>query len=391
MSIDSNNIASEAFESGAFDSLEIPGFDDPPKEEKEEAAPVEAAAAEEATEPAEEPAEAAAESETPAAQAAAVSKALTFRAGDKEVALDETATIPWKIDGKQQAVTVKDLLDNYSGKVAWDKRFNEVATQRKQLTTEKMQLEQARSAQQAMIRDLHEKATAGKPFEAVQTLLKMTGTNINPREYVSQLRASLLEQAQKLASMTDAERAAYEINEEREQLKAERDNWKQQREAEQAQEALKTRVVAAIQESGLDTEQFVEASSRYAELVKARGGDPNQIQPEHVVSHIRMTDAYEVARDAIAELEPDLVRDGTVIDDAKWDKLAQLKMANPDISKAEFVELYRQVRAAKAGKVVAKKIAKAPVATVATASAKTKPKAVKTDDYSSITADDLKW
>src|SRR5574343_734820 len=142
MSIDSNNIFSEAFD-GAFDNLEIPGFDDPPKEEKEEAAPVEAAAAEEATEPAEEPAEAATESETPAAQAAAVSKALTFRAGDKEVALDETATIPWKIDGKQQAVTVKDLLDNYSGKVAWDKRFNEVATQRKQLTTEKMQLEQA--------------------------------------------------------------------------------------------------------------------------------------------------------------------------------------------------------------------------------------------------------
>jgi len=389
-SIDTGNISSvssEAFDNNAFDSLEIPGFADPPKEEKEEVA----AAAEEVEEPKADEVEAedapvAATPDTPQA------KPLHFRVGDKEVPLTEDATIPWKVDGQTQTVTVKDLLSNYAGKVAWDKRLNDVAQQRKTMAAEKIKLDTERHQQKTMVSKFVEHAKAGKREAAVQTLLEMTGLNIDAREFNKNLRDSYLAHAQQLAQMTDAERAAYEINEEREQLRAQKEAWQQQRDGEQAQSALKTRVVNAIQESGVEAEKFAETSSWLAERIAAQGGDPTQLTPESVVSHIRMTNAYEVAREAVAAVEPDLVRDGTVTDDAKWDKLAQLAMANPDISRDEFIKMYREVREAKSGKSVAKKIAKAPVATVATAGTKTKPKpAPKSNDYSTITAEDLKF
>lgn len=383
-------IANDAFDSGAFDNIDMPGFESAPAAESEQ--PADEPAIGEAQTAADATAEAQSETSEPAKQPVATTKPLTFRSGDQEVALDETAVIPWKVDGQVQSVTVKDLLTNYAGKVAWDKRLNEAAAQRKAVAAERSKFDEERNSHKALVDSFVQQAKGGRPEQAIEALLKMTGLNIDPREFNKNLREHTLAHAQRLAQMTEQERAAYEMNEERERFRAEQESWKQQRESEQANAALKTRLVKAIEDAGVDAERFAETSKWLAERWKAQGMDANQLTPEHVTSHIRESAAYELARDAIAAIEPNSVVDGIVTDDSKWDKLARLAKANPDISRDEFIELYREVQQAKSGKAVAQKIAKAPVATVASAKAKAKPPhAKRSDDFSSITADDLRF
>lgn len=50
--------------------------------------------------------------------------------GDKELELDEEAEFFQKVDGKDTPVKLKDLLANYSGKVAWDKKFSELGREK---------------------------------------------------------------------------------------------------------------------------------------------------------------------------------------------------------------------------------------------------------------------
>lgn len=58
----------------------------------------------------------------------AVKKALNLKVGPRgrEIELDTDTKIPVKIDGKDEEVSLDDLRNNYSGKVAYDKRFSEL-------------------------------------------------------------------------------------------------------------------------------------------------------------------------------------------------------------------------------------------------------------------------
>jgi hypothetical protein len=164
-------------------------------------------------------------------------KQLKFKVGDKEVDLDETAQVEWKVDGKPTPIAIKDLLQNYSGKVAWEKRLNDVALERKTLRGEKETFSGERDRHRSLITDLHKKVGEGKMLEAVSSLVQMTGLKVDPREYVTQLRGKLIEQAQQLAAMSEEDRTRHELNEEREYLRAQQQSWQQRIQSEQAKKA----------------------------------------------------------------------------------------------------------------------------------------------------------
>ncbi len=375
--------------------FDIPGFDTPKPaesattEETPPAAGAEAAATEAAS-PEEQTANA--EANTPQQQAADAVRKLKLKAGDREVELEENAQLEWKVDGKPTPVTVRELLDNYAGKVAYEKRFQQVANDRKAYDADRKTFEAARDRQKSLVLDMYEKTKAGKTFEAVQSLIDMTGLKVDARDYVKQLRESLIGQAKQLAEMSDEQRAVHELNEERDYLKAQYAKLSQQREQEEAQKAFQTRLATVAEQNGVPYDEFAQTHEWLRQQVRANNGDPNTITPEYVVEHRRNLKAYEVARDAIAAVEPELVRDGLITDEARWDKLAQLAKAHPEIDAQEFAQLYRDSRQKKNAVAAAKKLEKAPVSTPAKASIR-KPKDVNAEalDFSKISADDAIW
>lgn len=69
------------------------------------------------------------EDETPKDTTA--SRPLTLVDGDKQVEVQDNATLEVTIDGKKEKVSIKDLRDNYSGKVAYDRKFTQLSQERK--------------------------------------------------------------------------------------------------------------------------------------------------------------------------------------------------------------------------------------------------------------------
>jgi hypothetical protein len=102
--------------------------------------------------------------------------------------------------------------------------------------------------------------------------------------------------------------------------------------------------------------------------------------------------SFEFARDAIKAVEPELIKDNWVQDEARWEKLAELARKFDDISSEEFVEIYRESRKKKDAIAVSQKLADSPTSTPAKGSARAKAKTRHDPlDLNQISEDDAIW
>ncbi len=390
-------------DSSAFDSdvdFDIPGFDAPKAEGEDTSKLVatnegsmsledaknapEAAEAEVEAEEVEKVVEA--KPETPAA------RKLKFMAGDKALELDETAKVDWKVDGKTVQVSARELLDNYAGKTSYERKFNDLAAQRKLVETRDREVASQQESRRKLITDVYEKVKSGKAFDAVASLVELTGVKMDPREYVKSVREAFIEQAKQMATMTDEQRQLFEAKEERDYVQSQYARLNQQREAEQAQVALQQRMATVAETNKIPFDEFAQ-TYEWLKQQAAQHGEAAKVTPEYVVQHRRELQAYEVARDAIAAIEPALLSGNVITDEARWDKLAALVKAHPDVTREEFIEMYKSQKQGAQAKKVAAKIKSSPVSTAAGGQVRAakKPADTSATDFNTFTAEDLRF
>jgi len=383
----------EAFDRD-YSDLDVPGFES--EESDSTPAAIEASEAEETVLPKtkeEELDEREPEQEKAdivAAPAAGTAKKVAFKGADgKPIELQEDAVVEWKVDGKATPVPLKELLTNYSGKVAWEKRFNEVAEQRKQFAEVSRSFEAERGRHKAVINEMHKAASEGRTFDAVSAMLKLSGAQASPREYLSNLRNGLIKQAQEMSQMSPEQRQLQEEREEVAYLKAQGLQAQQQREQEQAEKQFQERVVKAIGSVNSTFEEYVSTRDFLLDQgPKLLGNqwDPKQVTPEYVANQIRDVRDYRTAREALDAVDPALSKK-----DAVWKQAVDMLRSNPDWSAEDLKDVYRQAMKEKRSVAISKKVAKSPVATTATASRKTTPVKSSREDYSSFDESDATW
>jgi hypothetical protein len=348
------------------------------------------------TEETEKPKEAAAapdkEKLAAAAQSAAAkpaAKQLTFTADGKPVALVENAEIDWKVDGKLEKVKVKDLLDNWSGKVSYDRKFNELSQQRKGFQEEAAGFQRDRERHKALISDMHAAVRENRVFDAVANMLEMTGLDkqVNAKEYIGQLRNALAEQAKALSTMTPEQRQLHESKEEQAYQKSKYDQLVQQREREQAERTFHARVTKEIERAKSTTEEFVKTRDWLVDRFKANKEDLSKLTPEYIADHLIDVRDYSIAQKAMDSVDPELSKN-----EALWEQTVLLMRANPTWTQEDVKQIFQKAVGEKRAKAVSKKLSKAPVATVAKAATKSKAaRKVDASDENTFTADDLSW
>ena len=67
-------------------------------------------------------------------------KKLRMRMGEELFNVDSDASFKVKVDGQNVDVPLQELINNYSGKTAWDKKFTEIGKEKKTLEFEKSSL-----------------------------------------------------------------------------------------------------------------------------------------------------------------------------------------------------------------------------------------------------------
>lgn len=214
----------------------------------------------------EEPAEQT-EEEKLAEASAEAGKKLRVKIGDDHYSLDSNAKLKVKIDGQNEEVTVQDLINNYSGKVAYDKKFTEIGNKNKELVQKEQQLKHQVASIEAKLAPIFDvlKDPLKDPFEALELLVDISG-NDSYDFYKRSLNARV-DELVKLSQMSETEQEAYFLKLQNERLlKSNEKRTKSEQEALQSKQ-LRDHVDQLREAYKVSVDQYSEAFDELADLL----------------------------------------------------------------------------------------------------------------------------
>lgn len=208
----------------------------------------------------------------------------------------QEATVRVKVNGKNELVPVQELINNYSGKTAWDTKFTELSKERDTFKQEFEQYTQERDyirEQLTEVRSLAEKALSGEanPLDFVNNLLDQM--NINSYDFNKALRSHLAEEFEVFSEMTEAEREAYWLKQKTEYLERKQETSMKQLNDRKAQEELIKKVDSLRQTHGVSEDQYVSAFNDLSEL------GYKDITPEQIVKYAAMVEPTAIAESLV--------------------------------------------------------------------------------------------
>lgn len=256
-----------------------------------------------------------------------------IKAGDIETELNPEGVMEVTVDGKPVPVALQELINNYSGKVAWDKKFSELDNQRKGFYSEKENI--AKAVQRFYKTAVEE----GDVESALEVAAEAFGAN--PLEIREAYRKRQAEAAQGWSGKSPEEIQALLKEQELESYRKREQSRAEAAEEQKLRAEITARVDKIREAHGLDETQFNQA---YQEL-KAHG--VAGITPETVGEYVSELKARTLIQDAIKQASPE-------IDEAKLDaaiddlRKAQKAQGLTDKDIAEIAqEVYGKVHPAK--------------------------------------------
>lgn len=265
--------------------------------------------------------------------------------------LDIEAEVNVKVDGKEETVKLKDLIENYSGKVAYDKKFTE-------LQSEKESHEKRVESFNGNSQKFHELVTEGKAQEALDFLCEVAGLDKNRfvNTYVSQLAPTITE----YLNLTPEQREQQRLEQETEYYKSQVQNMQKQQETSARAVKLREEIEGSLTKYDMDVNRFESLQKELNEFVKQGALKAEQITPEFVGQYHVAVVQEELATKVLSSIDPKLTKDK-----ASFDYLISLQQNNPDMKEEDLIEKAQQLYADATTKKVASRVKKNSKATKA--------------------------
>ena len=231
-------------------------------------------------------------------EAAEELKMLKAALNDSEYDIPADANLTAVIDGVETPVSVQELLNNYSGKVAYDKKFQELGATRKEV-------EAAQAKQQHITETFMNNMKEGKVNEALMQIGELAGKD--SYEFMKELREGFLQQNQALNSLSPEQREAYLAKEEAEYLRKQNESVVQQQEEKANLENLQSSLSKLQETHGVED---AELEQRWSQLLSLTEGNVDALLekyngPQGVVDALGTltvnTRAYERCYDVLNE------------------------------------------------------------------------------------------
>lgn len=236
---------------------------------------------------------------------------------EQEYKVPASARFKAKVDGEEQEVELQELLNNYSGKQAWDKKFTDLDKERKNY----------QSDLEIVNKYIGEFANKSKndPVEALEFLAEQIG--LDPFEYRKTLRTQLLNKYGSYAQMDEQEREMFNQKEELEYLRRRQQTQLEMHQRQQAQQELEVKYQQLEESHGINSDRRNDIVNQLQEA------GYKDISPELVVqAHV----AFQNQDRAFAALEK--VNPEFIADNNKLKMLESLLSGNSSISDEELYE-----------------------------------------------------
>lgn len=222
--------------------------------------------------------------------------------------IDSDATFKVKVDGKTEEVPVQELINNYSGKTAWDRKFTELGKEKKIIEIEKNSLLNERT----LLQDHLAKALAplsdpkANPFDSLMYLLDLKGED--PYNAWKRNIESNLDELGNLMDMTETERELYFLKK-KEQLNERITTQRTERsKKDEAFNQAVQKVDELRQAFGISKEEFVDASDELEELLQGTA-ELAQLSERDVVEYASLRPHITVVKELITPYEDNISED----------------------------------------------------------------------------------
>lgn len=235
-----------------------------------------------------------------------------IRQSDGLYGIEPDAKVRVKIDGDFQEVGIQDLINNYSGKIAYDKKFTEIGNEKKSVETLRAEVSKSREFLINTVKEVtsHLTDSTKNPLDSLYKLVERSGGDTYTT-YKRMLEANL-EEVEKLMSMSDVERENYWLKK-KDEFRSKSD---EARKAESIKEASFNQGLQKIdslrQAHGVSEDQFLQALDE----LESEGKDTNKLTDEYVVDHASLKPHVSSVQDV---LEP--YQDS--IDDSKYSEIVR--------------------------------------------------------------------
>lgn len=213
-------------------------------------------------------------------------KKLRLRMSDGDLYnIDADSTIPVKIDGETQEIPMQELINNYSGKTAWDKKFTEIGKEKKTLEFEKHSLESQKTKLTEHINNAISPLTDPNknPLDSILYLVELSGQD--PYPVYRRLMEANLEEVGGLMDMSEVERELY-FHKKKDELNGKvTEQRKLKTDMEQASNQAIQKVDKLRQVYNVSEDEFVDASEELVELLEGQGHDIKNVTHENIVEY----------------------------------------------------------------------------------------------------------
>lgn len=246
-------------------------------------------------------------------------KKLKAKYGEEDIEIPQDALFSIKIDGEEQDVSLNDLRTNYSGKVAWDKKFSELGAEKREYLEDKKMVEQ-------YIGDFQNLVKNGDNVGAMEYLAQLAGQN--PLEFRKQLREQVITNHKALLDMNEEQVKAYELNEENDFLKRQQENLQNQSTQQQSLQELQSQISDFQENYEVSDEELLAA---YDSLQENYDGE---IELSTIHEYVNTSRAYEKTESALSEV--------VELNDALLDQVAGIVIENPDFDNNDIIEIVQE-------------------------------------------------
>jgi hypothetical protein len=206
-------------------------------------------------------------------------KKVYVKLGDQTFALDSNATIPHKVDGKTVDVPVQELLNNYSGKVAYDQKFNEINVKNIDLQKKAKAVEEREQKILGQVKEVMDiiNNPEANPFEALYKLVDMQ--NGDRYDFWERSFKTQLEELSNILGKEPLERHAYFLEKKNEYLSQQTEKRRSEEQQTLKLNRYREQADALRKSYGVSETQYVDAY----EEIKSWGYEPKDISEEQIV------------------------------------------------------------------------------------------------------------
>lgn len=253
-------------------------------------------------------------------------KPLKLTHGEETYEVFPSANVPMKIDGEKASVPLQELMQNYSGKVAWDKRFNELNQEKQSFKTELRKFQEEKSFVDERINHFYD-LSKDDPIKAFEVLCDMSGKD--SLEFQKNFRDNLVKRYEEYYNMDDLSRREFDLSERERYLEGKKEAESTKGERERAIKAEQERIQGTLETFNIDQDRYFDVRD---ELVKS--APDATIEPMHVVRYERALAAQELVR----EVRPDKAEDTALLGE-----LAAVMVQNPSFTQDDLREILKEI------------------------------------------------